>query len=989
MARPRSPRAGDGSRRRDRDNIYRDDQRDNRRRYDERGSRDPYDNYRPSGREDDTYRPPRRSQSPRRRDPSPRRRPRSPHGGRVRDRDHRRDDRDRAYDRRPERPHERSPAQQVTEEHSPPPELPQVNSVQTSDPARDSKKDASQQPTQRESAAQAQERQLRLQRVAERFQSASNLPSATPTPSTPSTSTNSQTLPALSANAAPTRKPGFKSISSLESSGSASVQPASAIPARIIGKIGLKMSAADSGSKKRSNVNLGEEEVKRRKLEQLPDEPSTVNAELNGDAEEEDEEDDDMTLQPTAVDTAEGDEPDSLDVFMAKLEAEMDAENGQSKDAKGELYENTDEVAFEENEESGELLETITDQINEIKGLKKKKDVPVINWSTVELTPFEKTFYKESADIQNLSPEEISAILARDNITIRGKNPLRPILRWENASFPMNIMTVIENELGFPAPTAIQAIALPTLMSGRDLIGIAQTGSGKTLAYVLPMLRHISAQPLPSKLESQAPAALILVPTRELATQVHTNARPFTKKMNLRMIAAYGGAVISEQISLIKAGVDILICTPGRAIELLQIRKLDLHRVTFFVLDEADRMLDMGFEPQISKIAANVRPDRQICCFSATFNKKMDSIARTYLRNPIEITVAGKSTIPKGVSVEVFVIPEEKKFYSLLKILGEFSLEDDDPRTLIFVNQQKTADDLLNKLLKHGYPCNSIYGSKDQQDRTDAIADFSSGAVPVLIGTSVAARGLDIEQLKLVVEYDPADHMEDNIHRIGRTGRAGKTGRAVCFISPAQANCAEPLAKALRISKREVPKELQDLVDEFEEQVKTGKAQRGGSGFGGRGLEKLDQEHNSERRTLRIDAGVEEASHDMLDTSDNEDEMTKAIWAKATGQQQQQQQQQQQPEESSFAEEARARLKQFDNIQIDIKKREVPTDSTAPMSYGGADGLSKAQLAAANISARLSSKNTIRSGQSLDNKGRKYFPFIFVLLYHACRNLFY
>jgi len=540
------------------------------------------------------------------------------------------------------------------------------------------------------------------------------------------------------------------------------------------------MNAADAGSKKRSNVNLGDEEVKRRKLEQLPDEPSTGDIELNGADEDED---DEVTPPPATVDTAEDDEPDSLDLFMAQLEAEKNAEDSRRKDPKGEVFENADEVGFEENQDGSELLETIADQINEIKVLKKKKDVPVINWSQVELTPFEKTFYKESADIKNLTPEEVSAILLRDNITMRGKNQLRPILRWENASFPMNIMTVIENELHFAAPTSIQAVALPTLMSGRDLIGIAQTGSGKTLAYVLPMLRHIAAQPRPSKLESQAPAALILVPTRELATQVHTNARPFTKKLSLRMIAAYGGALISEQISLIKGGVDILICTPGRAIELLQIRKLDLHRVTFFVLDEADRMLDMGFEPQISKIAANVRPDRQICCFSATFNKKMDSIARSYLRSPIEITVAGKSTIPKGVSVEVYVLPEDKKYHHLLKILGAFSLEDEDPRTLIFVNQQKTADDLLNKLLKHGYPCNSIYGSKDQQDRTDAIADFSSGAVPVLIGTSVAARGLDIEQLKLVVEYDPADHMEDNIHRIGRTGRAGKTGRAVCFTS--------------------------------------------------------------------------------------------------------------------------------------------------------------------------------------------------------------
>lgn len=755
-------------------------------------------------------------------------------------------------------------------------------------------------------------------------------------------------------------KRGFKPIASSESSTSAAT--ASAKAPRLVNNIvkqPFKMNSAETNTKKRPGVNLAAEDNKRLQIKKLSKTPASPAA-------DDDSYDDEPAPTTAAAKAAANDgEVDSLDAYMAEMHAQVAADAAASTTV-GDVFEKPDILTDDEGDRAAKA--TIADQIDEIRGIKKKKEVRVVDWSKEKdkLRPFEKNFYRESADVKALTPHQVKEILERDNIQIHGKHPLKPIVRWENASFPRNIMTVIESYFKFSAPTPIQTVALPTIMSGRDVKAIAQTGSGKTLAYILPMLRHIIAQPKPSRLESQSPSALILIPTRELAAQVHTNARPFTKKLGLKQISIYGGASMSEQVNLIKAGVDIVIGTPGRMIEILEIKKIDLRRVTFFVLDEADRMFDMGFEPQISKIAGNIRPDRQTCCFSATSNAKQDTIARKYLTNPIEITVAGRSTIPRLVSVDVYVLKDSEKFETLLKILGEFSLQDEDPRTLIFVNQQKTAADLLDALMKAGYPCDSIYGSKDQQDRGTAIDDFTNGNVPILIGTSVAARGLDIDQLKLVVQYDPADHMEDNIHRIGRTGRAGKAGRAACFITESQANYAAPLATALKASDRKVPADLQKLVDLYQQQIDAGTARRAHSGFGGRGLERLDQEHDAERRTQRKEAGVDEETKEAdANSSDEDDVFTKAVWAKATGTQ---------PTYQDLGKEAKAKVDQFDNIKFDIKKRETPVRTARATASGTTDGLTLAQLAAKEISDRMSSKNTIRQGQSLDNKGRKYYP---------------
>jgi ATP-dependent RNA helicase DDX46/PRP5 len=250
--------------------------------------------------------------------------------------------------------------------------------------------------------------------------------------------------------------------------------------------------------------------------------------------------------------------------------------------------------------------------------------------------------------------------------------------------------------------------------------------------------------------------------------------------------------------------IDLLTANSGRV--------TNLKRVTYVVLDEADRMFDMGFEPQVMKIINNIRPDRQTVLFSATFPKQMDSLARKILQKPLEITVGGRSVVAAEIEQIVEVRSDETKFNRLLEILGQMYNDDPECRTLIFVDRQEAADNLLRELMRKGYLCMSLHGGKDQMDRDSTIADFKSGVVPIVIATSVAARGLDVKQLRLVVNYDAPNHMEDYVHRAGRTGRAGNKGTCITFITDEQERYSVDLYRALKASNATVPKELEDLA---------------------------------------------------------------------------------------------------------------------------------------------------------------------------------
>ncbi|KAI9474733.1 P-loop containing nucleoside triphosphate hydrolase protein [Coemansia mojavensis] len=498
----------------------------------------------------------------------------------------------------------------------------------------------------------------------------------------------------------------------------------------------------------------------------------------------------------------------------------------------------------------------------------KKKDLAAVDHSKMNYEDFKRDFYIEPAELRNMSAEEVDMMrVDLGGIKIRGVNPPKPATSWSHFGLPAASADVIKRQ-GFEKPTPIQAQAIPAILSGRDMIGVAKTGSGKTLAFILPMLRHIKAQrPLAA---GEGPIGLVMTPTRELAVQIHRECKPFLRPLGLRAVCAYGGSGIKDQIGELKRGCEIIVCTPGRLIDLLCAnsgRVTNLHRVTYLVLDEADRMFDMGFEPQVTKIVQGVRPQRQTVLFSATFPRQMEALARKILRRPLEIVVGGRALIPPEVTQHVRVIEDKDKFVQLLGILGESFNSNSETLALIFVDRQEAADALLRDLMRRGYVCNSLHGGKDQTDRDQAIVDFKNRVFSVLIATSVAARGLDVRGLNVVVNYDCPNHMEDLVHRVGRTGRAGNKGDAYTFITPEQDRYASEVVKAMKLSGLTPPPEVQALADSFLEKVRQGKERRGGkSGFGGKGLEKLDKERTMMKKIQKVSYGAGE------DDEDDEDE---------------------------------------------------------------------------------------------------------------------
>jgi ATP-dependent RNA helicase DDX46/PRP5 len=272
---------------------------------------------------------------------------------------------------------------------------------------------------------------------------------------------------------------------------------------------------------------------------------------------------------------------------------------------------------------------------------------------------------------------------------------------------------------------------------------------------------------------------------------------------------------LKDNIADMKRGSEVIVCTPGRMIELLSTnsgRLINLQRVTYLVLDEADRMFDMGFEPQVMKILGQIRPDRQTVLFSATFPRQMEALARKVLKRPLEITVGGRSVVADTITQVVEVRSEESKFNRLLELLGQLFNDEGDARALIFVERQESADKLFVELKNKNYTCMPLHGGREQIDRDQTIVDFKNGSCPIVIATSVAARGLDVKQLKLVVQYDVPNHMEDYVHRAGRTGRAGNKGTCVTFITPEQDKYAIDVLKALQASNAPVPKELEEMA---------------------------------------------------------------------------------------------------------------------------------------------------------------------------------
>src|SRR5512142_2426743 len=334
---------------------------------------------------------------------------------------------------------------------------------------------------------------------------------------------------------------------------------------------------------------------------------------------------------------------------------------------------------------------------------------------------------------------------------------------------------------GYTTPTPIQAQAIPEILAGRDIMGGAQTGTGKTAGFGLPILeklsQHANASPSPAR---HPVRALIVAPTRELAIQVEEQVKEYGKYTNLRSTCVFGGVDIRQQLPIVRAGVEILVATPGRLLDHVEQKSVNLGHVEILVLDEADRMLDMGFIPDIKRIMALLPAKRQNLLFSATFSNEIKKLADELLNTPRLIEVARRNTAAETVSQSAYKVPQDAKRALLEHLVKSRNVW----QVLCFVRTKHGASRLARQLEKDGLATSAIHGDKTQAARLEALARFKEGKLQVLVATDVAARGLDIDDLPLVVNYELPHVPEDYIHRIGRTGRAGASGEAISFVAP-------------------------------------------------------------------------------------------------------------------------------------------------------------------------------------------------------------
>ncbi|XP_033864421.1 putative ATP-dependent RNA helicase an3 isoform X5 [Acipenser ruthenus] len=435
------------------------------------------------------------------------------------------------------------------------------------------------------------------------------------------------------------------------------------------------------------------------------------------------------------------------------------------------------------------------------------------------------------------------------------------------------------NLTSYTRPTPVQKYAIPIIKSRRDLMACAQTGSGKTAAFLLPVLSQIYTEGPGEALQAakanpqengkygrrkQYPLALILAPTRELALQIYDEARKFAYRSKVRPCVVYGGADIGQQIRDLERGCHLLVATPGRLVDMMERGKIGLEYCKYLVLDEADRMLDMGFEPQIRRIveqdAMPPKGIRHTMMFSATFPKEIQILARDFLEEYIFLAVGRVGSTSENITQKVVWVEEGDKRSFLLDLLNATVIPSEvqenaseisdkpgkDSLTLVFVETKKGADALEDFLYREGYACTSIHGDRSQRDREEALLQFRSGRCPILVATAVAARGLDISNVKHVINFDLPSDIEEYVHRIGRTGRVGNLGLATSFFNEKNSNITKDLLDILVEAKQEVPSWLESLA--YEHQHKStgrGRSKRFSGGFGARDYRQTSNTANS------------------------------------------------------------------------------------------------------------------------------------------------
>ncbi|KAJ7565134.1 hypothetical protein O6H91_02G049400 [Diphasiastrum complanatum] len=524
----------------------------------------------------------------------------------------------------------------------------------------------------------------------------------------------------------------------------------------------------------------------------------------------------------------ENEEDDPMESF---LNARRDAGLSLAADALHAGYDSDEEVYAAAKAVDAGLVEYDSDD-NAIITVDRKKiePIPALDHSSIDYSPFSKDFYEEKASISGLSEEEIVSYKQLLAIRVSGFDVPRPIKRFDDLGLDAVLMGAISKQ-GYENPTPIQCQALPIALSGRDLIGIAKTGSGKTAAFVLPMIVHIMDQEEVDK--GEGPIAVICAPTRELAQQIYTETKKFAKPSGLRVSGVFGGMSKFEQFKELKAGCEIVIATPGRLIDMLKMKALTMLRTTYLVLDEADRMFDLGFEPQIRSIVGQIRPDRQTLLFSATMPRRVERLAREILTDTVRVTVGEVGRANEDITQMVTVLPSDaEKMPWLLNKLPEMVDEGD---VLVFASTKLRVEEIENQLQEKIFKVAALHGDKDQASRMEVLKKFKSGVFHVLVATDVAARGLDIKSIKSVVNFDIAKDMDSHVHRIGRTGRAGdKEGVAHTLVTQKEARFAGELVNSLIAAGQNVSQDLMDLA------MKDGRfrAQREGrrqAGKGGKG----------------------------------------------------------------------------------------------------------------------------------------------------------
>uniref|UniRef100_A0A0X3P7G9 RNA helicase n=2 Tax=Schistocephalus solidus TaxID=70667 RepID=A0A0X3P7G9_SCHSO len=539
-----------------------------------------------------------------------------------------------------------------------------------------------------------------------------------------------------------------------------------------------------------------------------------------------------QTMDEASNDVVESDDSDDpLEKYMASIEHEVQkinsADKGTNKKQKPKEnkgvrddIEQEDEMEaylrfMEENPNVGltgdeEEVYEYDAEGNIIATEKKAIDpLPPVDHSNITYAPFTKNFYIEHPDITQLTESGVADLLSKLNIRVSGLSPPRPACSFAHLNLDEALMESIRSA-GYTKPMPIQAAAVPAALAGRDIVGIAKTGSGKTLAFLWPMITHIMAQP--ALKVGDGPIGIICAPTRELALQIYSEAKKVAKIYNLTVICAYGGGSLWEQQKACEAGCELLVCTPGRLIDLVRKKSTNLHRTTFLVFDEADKMFNLGFEPQVRSIANHVRPDRQALLFSATFKRKIEQLARDILTDPVRIVQGEVGEANEDITQIVHVFDKwDDKWLWLTANLVKFTSEGS---VLVFVTRKAHAEEVAQKLRTRDFKVLLIHGDMHQSERNTVIHSFKHQEAPILVATDVASRGLDIPSVHNVVNYEVARDIDTHTHRVGRTGRAGVKGTAYTLfvVGRDPPDFAAHLVRHLELANQVVPQRLLDVA---------------------------------------------------------------------------------------------------------------------------------------------------------------------------------